>query len=88
MMPSGDMIRVMTLITAVMEYGDIIFAGTSAKNLSNIDKLFFRGLSICMGYNDIGLLSRELLCRGCNIAQLAERRYSPLLLFMHEQLTD
>ena len=38
-----------TMVLSVIEYGDIIYSGTSECNLNKIDKLFYRGLRICMG---------------------------------------
>ena len=35
------------MVLSIMEYGDIIYAGTSARNLDKIEKLFYRGLHIC-----------------------------------------
>ena len=37
-----------TMILPVMEYCDIIYEGTSAKNLAMIDKLFKQGSRICL----------------------------------------
>ena len=33
-----------TMILSLMEYGDIIFTGTSTNNLLKVDRLFYRGL--------------------------------------------
>ena len=33
-----------TMILALIEYGSIIYAGTTNKNLDKLDKLFYRGL--------------------------------------------
>ena len=37
-----------TMVLSLIEYCDIIYAGTSQGNLSNIDNLFYRGLRICI----------------------------------------
>ena len=72
-----------TMILPIMEYGDIIFTGTSANNLYKIDRLFYRGLRICMNYNF--KTSKEELCIDCKIKPLTDRRNVHLLLFMHKQ---
>ena len=72
-----------TMVISVIEYGDIIYAGTSSGNLDKIDKLFYRGLRICLG-NDI-ILTKEELCYECNISKLEKRRELHLLLYMHKQ---
>ena len=72
-----------TLILALFEYGDIMYSGTSCKNLRKIDRLFYRGLRICIGSQHN---YRELeLCTECKIAPLSYRRHMHLLLFMHKQ---
>ena len=38
-----------TMVLSVIEYGDIIYAGTSVGNLDKLDRLFYRGLRICLG---------------------------------------
>ena len=75
-----------TMVLSVIEYGDVIYAGTSALNLNKIDKLFYRGLRICMG-NDI-IYNKEELCSECKISTLAKRRDLHLLLYMHKQSTN
>ena len=72
-----------TMILSLIEYCDIIYAGTSITNLNNIDKLFYRGLRICMYSNNY--ISREILCRDCKTAPLVNRRLAHLLQFMHKQ---
>ena len=47
------------MVLSVIEYGDIIYAGTSSGNLDRIDKLFYRGLRICLG-NEIVFTKDEL----------------------------
>ena len=55
-----------TMILSLLEYGDVIFAGTSVSNLSSIDRLFFRGLRICLNFNFT--LSKEDICNECHIS--------------------
>ena len=40
-----------TMVLSIVEYGDIIYAGTPKVNLDKIDKLFYRGLRICDASN-------------------------------------
>ena len=72
-----------TMILSLIEYGDIIYAGTSDLNLRNVVKLFYRGLRICDNTNN--KISKKTLCEDCHIAPLDVRREIHLLLFMHEQ---
>ena len=70
-----------TMILSLLEYGDVIFSGTSVRNLSSIDRLFYRGLRICLNFNFT--LSKEDVCNECHISTLVARRNLHLLLFMH-----
>ena len=72
-----------TMVLSIMEYGDIIYAGTSKANLDKIDKLFYRGLRICDANNTA--ISKNQLCDDCDIVPLEKRRDVHLLLFMHKQ---
>ena len=72
-----------TMILPIMEYGDIIYAGTSILNLQKIDRLFYRGLRICTKYNHT--VSKEQLCDDGNLDSLNVRRKKHMLLFMHKQ---
>ena len=72
-----------SMVLSVIEYGDIIYTGTSSGNLDRIDRRFYRGLRICMG-NDI-MFS---LCSECNISNLSKRRDLNLLLYMHKQSSN
>ena len=72
-----------TMVLSLIEYCDIVYAGTSAMNLTKIDNLFYRGLRICLDSNV--KLSRPILCKDCKIAPLEDRRQAHLLLFMHKQ---
>ena len=62
---------------------EIIFSGTSLENLNKIDRLFYRGLRICLNFNYN--LSKDDVCRDYNISTLDIRRNLHLLLFMHRQ---
>ena len=75
-----------TMVLTVMEYGDIVYSGTAACNLNKIDKLFYRGLRICLG-NEI-IYSKNDLCAECRLSPLSKRRDLHLLLFMHKQSTN
>ena len=70
-----------TMILSLIEYGDVIFAGTSSRNLNNIDRLFYRGLRICLNFNFA--LTKNDVCYECHILTLGARRHLHLLLFMH-----
>ena len=70
-----------TMVLSLFEYGDVIFSGTSISNLNKIDRLFYRGLRICLNFNYT--LSKEDLCEECHIDTLCARREVHLLLFMH-----
>ena len=69
-----------TMVLSVIEYCDIVYAGTTQTNLSSIDKLFYRGLRICLYSNNT--LTRKALCRDCTVAPLDKRRNTHLLLFL------
>ena len=71
------------MVLSIIEYGDIIYAGTSKANLDNIDKLFYRGLRICDA--NYVAKSKDQLCKDSNITTLDKRRNVHLLLFMHKQ---
>ena len=40
-----------TMVLSVIEYCDIIYAGTTQANITKIDNLFYRGLQICINCN-------------------------------------
>ena len=54
------------MVLSLIEYCDIIYAGTSYGNLSNLDNLFYRGLRICI--NDRVNLSKQELLSNCKVA--------------------
>ena len=70
-----------SMILSLLEYGDIVFSGTSCDNLNKIDRLFYRGLRICLNFDFT--LSKDNVCKECNISTLDARRKLHLLLFMH-----
>ena len=72
-----------TMILSLIEYGNIVYAGTTYSNLDKLDKLFYRGLRICDGTNT--MMSKALLRKECYIETLGLRRNIHLLLFMHKQ---
>ena len=41
-----------TMVSSLIEYGEIIYNGTSQKNLNDIEKLFYEGLRICVNPNN------------------------------------
>ena len=51
-------------------------------NLKKIDRLFYRGLRICLNFNF--QMSIDELCTECKIVPLNIRRNIHLLLFMHK----
>ena len=75
-----------TMVLSLIEYCDIIYAGTSQGNLTNIDNLFYRGLRICV--NNQAHLSKNELITKCKIAPLKDRRLSHLLIFMSKEKTN
>ena len=75
-----------TMVLSLIEYGDIIYAGTTNVNLDKLDKLFYRDLRICDGTNN--WVSKDILCDNCNIDPLYQRRNVHLLLFMHKQIRN
>ena len=72
-----------TMVLSVIEYCDIVYEGTCQTNLSKLDKLFYRGLRICIDSDT--KISRKVLCGECKVAPLQDRRKAHLLLFMHKQ---
>ena len=67
----------------MIEYGDIIYEGTSQDNLNKVNKLFYRGLRICDNSNN--RISKNNLCNECHISTLEIRQKLHLMLFMHKQ---
>ena len=52
-------------------------------NLKVIEKLFYRGLCLCVNANDH--ISKKDLCISCKISTLDKRQLCHLLSFMHKQ---
>ena len=75
-----------TMILSIIEYCDIVYAGTSQTNLTKIDNLFYRGLRLCLDCNN--RMSRRILCMDCGVAPLEDRRDVHLLLFMHKLIEN
>ena len=73
-----------TMILSLIEYGDIIYEGTTLKNIETINKLFYRGLRICCVPQ--GGMTKLELCRKCQISPLETRRSVHILIFMYKQL--
>ena len=71
------------MVLSLIEYCDIVYSGTTQTNLNDIDRLFYRGLRICMYTNN--QTTRVELCKECQIAPLNKRRMAHLLIFMHKQ---
>ena len=76
------------MVLSLIEYGDIIYAGTTNVNLGKLDKLFYRGLRIhvCDGTNN--WVSKDILCDNCNIDPSYQRGNVDLVLFMHKQIRN
>ena len=72
-----------SMVLSLIEYGDIVYGGTSQNNLDKLDRLFYRGLRICDNSNN--KISKNVLCTDCHISTLEIRRELHLLLFMHKQ---
>ena len=72
-----------TMVLSILEYGDIIYAGSTKTNMDKLDKIFYRGLRICDATNTF--VSKDQLNNDCNIVRLEKRRDVHLLLFMHKQ---
>ena len=72
-----------TMILTIIEYGDIIYNGTSEANRNVIEKLFYRGLRLSINANNH--ISKLDLCTSCKISTLDKRQLCHLLLFMHKQ---
>ena len=72
-----------TMVLSILEYGNIIYSGTSMNNLDKLDKQFYRGLRICDSSNNNR--NKNQLCHDCRISPLENRREVQLMLFMHKQ---
>ena len=72
-----------TIIAPLIDYGDIIYAGTTCKNLDKLQSLQNRGLRICINENDH--FSINTLHSRCKIPKLLDRRIYNLRKYMFKQ---
>ena len=72
-----------SMIAPVMDYGDIIYAGTSCENLDKLQKLQNRGLRICI--NESHYIPVILLHQRCTFPKLATRRTANIRKYMYKQ---
>ena len=72
-----------TVIAPLIEYGDIIYAGTTVKKLDKLQSLQNRGLRVCINENQY--FSLDQLHSRCKIPKLAERRSYNLRKYMFKQ---
>ena len=72
-----------TMVAPLMDYGDIIYSGTSDRKLSQIQKLQNRGLRIC--YDGPGYMSRVQLHQMYKVLPLKIRRKYNLRKYMFKQ---
>ena len=57
-----------TIILSLFEYGSIIYRGTSVGNLLKLNRLYFRGLRICLNANNRE--HKNLILQNCQISSL------------------
>ena len=74
-----------TMILPIMEYCDIIYEGTSMKNLDRIDRLFKQGLRICVRNRVPAVKDFDELQEICQLCSLPIRRKVHLRNFMFKQ---
>ena len=55
-----------TMVLALIEYGDMIYEGTSQCNLNKLSTLFYRGLRICITTNN--KVGKIYSCNECHIS--------------------
>ena len=55
-----------SMIVSLLQYSDIIYEGTTAKNLEDINRLYYRGLRICCQGDEN--LTKAVLCNECHIS--------------------
>ena len=77
-----------TMILPIIEYCDIIYEGSSAKNLSKIHKLFKQGLRICVRNRFPIVNDKNELQKLCKICNLSIRRKIHLRNSMYKQQTN
>ena len=72
-----------TMISPLIEYGDIVYSGTAVRNLDKLQSLQNRGLRICI--NDNLYRSTDILHQHCKIPNLTDRRTYNLRKYMFKQ---
>ena len=72
-----------TMIAPIMDYGDIIYAGTNVENLDKLQRLQNRGLRICTNENHF--IPVILLHQRCMVPNLLTRRTCNLRKYMYKQ---
>ena len=72
-----------SMIAPLIDYGDIVYSGTSQKNLDKLQALQNRGLRICI--NEHQSFSRDALHQRCKIPDLENRRIYNLRKYMFRQ---
>ena len=75
-----------TMILPLLDYGDVIYSGTSQKNLDRLQKIQNRALRICM--NVQCYMSRIQLHISCNVMPLKLCRKMNLRKFMFKQKSN
>ena len=71
------------MVAPIMDYGDIIYAGSNLNNLDKLQKLENRGLRICA--NENFYIPVILLHQRCSIPNLVTRRTCNLRKYMYKQ---
>ena len=72
-----------SMIAPILDYGDIIYAGTSSCNLDKLQSLQNRGLRICT--NENYYIPKILLHQRCLVPNLKTRRTYNLRKYMYKQ---
>ena len=75
-----------TMIAPLIDYGDVIYSGTSDLKLQGLQKLQNRGLRVCL--NNQGYTSRIQLHQSCSVLTLKIRRKFNLRKFMFKQKSN
>ena len=77
-----------TMILPILEYCDIIYEGTSVKNLGKIDRLFKQGLRTCVRNRIPNCTDEFELQKICKLCKLQIRRRVHLRNFMYKQQSN
>ena len=72
-----------SMVAPLIDYGDIIYAGSTTKNLDKLQSLQNRGLRLCINENQY--FSTDQLHSRCNISKLTDRRIFNLRKYMFKQ---